>query len=176
MQLRGRNRRLKHMRRVVPLALIALLTTSCAGSAGTPIEGEGSPTAATIPTVEPRTTASPLAEVFLPIYQPMEALPTAQMGGHLVLDDGCLWLEHAEGRALPLWPANSRVEREGDTLVVINGAGARAEVGTNVLGGGGEYGTEHYDFVVELIGQEVPPACRGNGYYWLVYDVQAADE
>lgn len=162
--------------RHLQLTFVALLTASCAGSAGTPVEGSRSQTVATSPTVAPRTTAFPLAEVYLPTYQPMEALPVAQLGGRLVLDNGCLWLEHAEGRALPLWPANSRVEREGDTLVVVNSAGARAEVGTDVLGGGGEYGPELYDFVVELIGQEIPPACRGDGYYWLVYGVEAADE
>lgn len=83
----------------------------------------------------------------------MEILPEALVGGRLVIDDGCLWLEHEEDRVLPLWLSGSRVEQDG-----------------------GGYGPQHYDFVVELIGEEVPPACRGDGHYWLVYDVRAADE
>jgi len=160
--------------RTIHLTLIALLTTSCAQSVGTPVEGSPTTTDSTPAISRPAT--SPSAEVYLPTYRPMEDVPEAQLGGRLILDNGCLWLEHAEGRALPLWPANSRVEREGDTLVVVNSGGARAEVGTDVLGGGGEYSPEHYDFVVELIGEEIPPACRGDGYYWLVYGVEAADE
>ena len=163
----------------MPLALLALVTTSCAGS---PEEGSWlasrrpTPTAATSPTGAPRTTASPVAEVYLPTYRPMDTVPLARIGGRLVLDDGCLWLQIERGRALPLWPASSRVERDGDALVVVNSGGARAEVGTDVVGGGGGYGPEEYDFVVELIGEEIPPACRGDGHYWLVYDVQAADK
>lgn len=162
------------MRRTIQLTLIALLATSCVQSGGTPVEGEAfatvSPSAPSPPTIPPS------ADPYLPTYPSMEALPAAQMGGRLVLEDGCLWLENPEYRALPLWPADSRVEREGDTLVVINSGGSRAEVGTDVIGGGGEYTAEHYDFVVELIGEEIPPACRGDGYYWLVYEVEAANE
>lgn len=159
------------MRRTIQLTLVALLATSCAQSGGRLAEGEGSPSAtASASTTSPPTTP-PSADPYLPTYPSMEALPAAQVGGRLVLDDGCLWLETPEYRALPLWPADSRVERDGDTLVVINSGGSRAEVGTDVIGGGGEYTA-----VVELIGEEIPPACRGDDYYWLVYEVETADE
>jgi hypothetical protein len=165
------------MRHVIPLVIITLLTASCVWSVGTPAEGDRTPTAATAPTVVQPTMASAVAEVYLPTYRPMEIVPLAVVGGRLVLDDGCLWLEHEEGRVLPLWPRGSRVEQDGDTLVVVqHGGRARAEVGTDVLGGGGGYGPEEYDFVVELIGEEIPPACRGDDHYSLVYDVRAADE
>ncbi len=163
--------------RLALIALIALLTVSCARSAGTPAEGDRSPTAATVPSVAQPTGMSALADVYLPTYRPGDTLPEALIGGRLVLDDGCLWLEHQEGRVLPLWPSGSRLEQVGDTVVVVqHGGRARAEVGTDVVGGGGGYGPEHYDFVVEMIGEEIPPACRGEDYYALVYDVRAADE
>jgi hypothetical protein len=162
------------MRRTVQLTVVALLATSCAQSGGTPLEADGSSATATL-VISPLATA-PSADPYLPTYPSMEVLPAAQMGGRLVLEDGCLWLKTPEYRALPLWPADSRVEREGDTVVVINSGRSRAEVGTDVIGGGGEYTAEHYDFVVELIGKEIPPACRGDGYYWLVYGVEAADQ
>lgn len=164
------------MRRTIQLTLVALLATSCAPSGGTPVEGKGSPSTTVSTSTTSPPTSPPSADPYLPTYPSMEVLPAAQVGGRLVLDDGCLWLENSEYRALPLWPADSRVEHEGDTLVVINSGGSRAEVGTDVIGGGGEYTAEHYDFVVELIGEEIPPACRDDDYYWLVYEVEAAGE
>ena len=163
------------MRHVIPLILIAVMSAACGGSAATSSEADASSTGVT-PTVAAQPTSAPLAEVYLPTYRPMEGVPAAEIVGRLVLEGGCLWIEHEGGRALPLWPAGSRLERENDTLAVVNSGGARAEVGTVVAGGGGEYGPEHYEFVVGLIGEAIPPACRGDGYYWLVYDVQAADE
>ena len=107
----------------------------------------------------------------------MDALPVAQIRGRLVEDGGCLWIEQSEGRVLPLWPPGSRIEREGTSLVVVNSGGARAEVGTEVIGVGGEYGGPGgLDVVFEAIGEEVPEACRGDDSYWLAYDVHAVDE
>ena len=33
---------------------------------------------------------------------------------------------------------------------------------------------EQYEFVVELIGEEIPSACRVGGLYWLGYEARAA--
>lgn len=177
-QRTARNERLSRMRGPTPLALVVLaafLTVSCAPSPGTPAEGNRALTPTDDPSVAEPASVAPLADVFLPTYSPMDTLPEALIGGRLILDDGCLWLEHQEGRALPLWPSGSSLEQAGDTLIVVqHGGRARAEVGTDVLGGGGGYGPEHYDFVVELIGEEIPPACRGEDHYALVYDVRAA--
>ena len=114
------------------------------------------------------------ADVFLPTYGPMNGLPTALLSGRLVLRDGCIWIASAGGEVLPLWPAGSRIEFEGGRLVVVHG-GDRARVGTEVTGGGGEYGPGNYAFVVELIGGEIPERCRGDGFYWLTYNVRSAD-
>lgn len=165
------------MRGSAPLALVvvtAFLAVSCAPSPRMPAESSPIPTFPDDPSAAPPS-RSTLADVFLPTYPPMDILPEAQIGGRLVLDDGCLWLEHQEGRTLALWPSDARLEEAGDTVVVVQHAGrARAEVGTDVIGGGGGYGPENYDFVVELIGEQVPPACRGEDHYALVYDVRSA--
>lgn len=107
----------------------------------------------------------------------MDLLPAGETRGRLVEEDGCLWIDHDDGRMLPLWPPGSRIERDGTSLVVVNSGGARAVVGTEVYAGGGQYGDpERYDLVVEAIGEEVPSGCRGNDSYWLVYDVRASGE
>lgn len=159
------------MRRLAPIVLIALLATSCALS---PPSSSETPVCEAL-AVAPSPTA-PSAEVYLPTYCPMDQLPAGETRGHLVEADGCLWIDHADGRMLPLWPPGSRIERDGPLLVVLNSGGARAVVGTEVYGGGGEFGQGDYDLVVETIGDEVPEACRGNDSYWLVYDVRASGE
>ena len=149
------------MQRLLVVTLIALLATSC-----------GAP-----PDPSTEAVVTPGSEVYLPRYHPMDALPAAEIRGRLVEDDGCLWIEGPDGRVVPLWPPGSRIERDGASLVVVNSGGARAVVGTEVVGGGGEYGGPgHLDVVFEAIGEEVPDRCRGDDHYWLVYDVRPPDE
>ncbi len=118
---------------------------------------------------------APKTDVYLPVYAPMDAVPLARFSGRLIEADGCLWIDGDGGRALAIWPSGSTIERDGDSLIVVNSADARAVVGTEVVAGGGEYRADEYELVVELIGEEVPGACRGDDVYWLVYDVRAAD-
>jgi hypothetical protein len=101
----------------------------------------------------------------------MEFLPVAEVHGRLVADSGCLWLENAGRRQLPLWPAGSRVERDGESLVVVNDDGTHAVVGNDVSGGGGVYGDQ---MLVETIGEQVPAPCRGDDdeHYVLVYETR----
>lgn len=115
------------------------------------------------------------AGLYVPTYGPLNAWPTALLEGTLLEEDGCLWIESRDIRWLVLWPGGSSVVEEGEQIVVRNG-GERAVVGSDVSAGGGEYGPEHYDFVVGLIGEEVPAACRVAGLYWLGYDVQTVDQ
>lgn len=124
----------------------------------------------------PSPPASAATEVYLPIYGPLDSVPEALLTGRLVEDDGCLWIENDDGRALPMWPSGSRIERDGTSLAVVNTGGARAVVGTQVVAGGGGYGPAQYDFVLELIGEQVPDACRGEDSYLLVYDVRTEGE
>ena len=143
------------------LTLIAVLATLCANS----------------PDLSTGTPRPPDSGLYLPTYHPMDAIPVAQIRGRLVEDNGCIWIDQSDGRVLPLWPRGSRIEREGTSLIVVNSGGAQAGVGTEVIGGGGEYGGPgHLDVVFEAIGEEVPEACRGDDSYWLVYDVHAVDE
>lgn len=160
------------MRRLAPIVLVALVATSCA--LGPPSSWEAPLCEASA--VAPSPTATPPAEVYLPTYCPMDLLPAGEIRGRLVDDDGCVWIDQADGRMLPLWPPGSRIERDGTSVVVVNSGGARAVVGTEVHGGGGEFGQGDYDLVVQTIGEEVSEACRGSDVYWLVYDVRASDE
>lgn len=129
----------------------------------------GAPSASSSP-------APAATEVYLPVYGPLENVPEGLLTGRLVEDDGCLWIENSDGRALPMWPSGSRIERDGTSLAVVNTGGARAVVGTQVVAGGGGYSPRQYDFVVELIGEQVPDACRGEDSYMLVYDVRTEGE
>lgn len=127
----------------------------------------------------------PPANVYLPTYPPANAapgesarpisLPTALLEGTLVDDDGCLWIEDDVFRWLVLWPSgSSAVEDNGQ--VVVRSDGNRAAVGTQVSAGGGEYRQDNYNFVVELIGEQIPNRCRASGLYWLGYDVQTVGD
>jgi hypothetical protein len=102
----------------------------------------------------------------------MDTLPLGVLGGQLVEDDGCLWIVGDAGPALALWPSGSTIEREGDSLVVVNSDGARAVVGTNVTAAGGEYRPDQYDLVIQLLGGDVVERCRRDDLYLLVYDVR----
>ena len=119
---------------------------------------------------------SAMAEVYLPTYPPMDIRPLAGLGGRLVQVGGCLWFERDSGRALALWPPGTTIERDGSSLTVVDPGGARAVVGTNVVATGGAYGPEHYEMVVELIGEPVPEGCRGDDHYLLVYDARTTRE
>ena len=157
-QLRTRHRLLRRLLAGVPLAILAASWTTPPAD----------------PSHGPQGTE---AETFLPIYHEMDGLPVAEIRGRLIEDDRCLWIEQPEGRVLPLWPSDSRIERDGTATVVVNSRGARAQVGTEVDGGGGEYaGPAHLDAVVEAIGEPIPGACRGDDRYWIVYDVRTADD
>lgn len=174
-QLSRADERLFSMRRRVPVALIALLAMACAGPPAPSPETLEPTIVSDASPVAPTATASPVVDVFLPTYPPWDILPLGQIGGRLVEDNGCLWIENT-GRSLAIWPSGSRIERDGTSLVVVNTRGARAVVGTEVIGGGGEFGQENYAFVVETIGEEIPDECRGDDEYLIVYDVRPVDE
>ena len=76
-------------------------------------------------------------------------------------------------RVLVLWPGGAQAV-EADVGLVVRDGTNEAVVGEPVRMGGGEYSDEHYGFVVELIGEEIPPACREGGLYWLGYEARAA--
>lgn len=111
------------------------------------------------------------SDVYLPTYGPLNGLPAALLEGTLIEDDGCLWIESERTRWLVLWPRGSAVVEDAGERVVRNG-GQRAVIGTRVSAGGGEYGDGHYEFVVELIGEQISAPCREAGLYWLGYEVQ----
>lgn len=149
--------------RVRPL-LAACLVASTLAACSTP----ASPSASSKPNA---------GSVFLPTYRPMDGVPAAEIRGRLVEEDGCIWIDRPEGRALPLWPPGSTFEMDGDTLAVVNSDGTRAVVGADVVGGGGEYGGPgHYEVVVDAIGRQVPTVCRGGDHYLLVYEVHVAGQ
>lgn len=111
--------------------------------------------------------------IYLPTYGSMNAMPAGLLEGTLIEDDGCLWIEAGDDRWLVLWPSGTSVANDGGQLVVQIG-GETAVEGQRVSAGGGEYGPENYRFVVELIGEEVPTACRQAGRYFLAGPVTPA--
>lgn len=125
------------------------------------------------------------ADVYLPMYDLDRAAPgespgpvsrpTALLEGILIEDDGCLWVETDGVRSLMLWPVGSAAEVR-DGRIVVRSDGNEAIADTAITGGGGEYGPDLYWFVVQLIGEEVPAACRASGSYWLGYDIRTTSE
>ena len=110
--------------------------------------------------------------LYFPTYGPMNGLPTAELAGTLIEENGCLWVESDGSRWLVLWPGSARAV-EADIGVVVREGTNEAVVGEPVRMGGGEYSDEHYEFVVDLIGEEIPPACRTSGLYWLGHEARA---
>jgi hypothetical protein len=149
------------MRRVLPV-FVAFLATAC----NVPMPNPEAGAACIAP---PSPSASDGGNLYLPTYCPMEALPAAEVHGRLVEADGCLWIDVAGERRLPLWPHGSRIERDDDSLAVVNADGTHAVIGREVSGGGGEFAAE---LLVETIGEEVPEACRGANRYLLVYQMR----
>jgi hypothetical protein len=126
------------------------------------------------------------ANVFLPTYtlqsggpgqsQPPVTLPTGLLEGILVEEDGCLWVEADPFRSLVLWPTDSSAVIDDSDRVVVRNGGHEAIVGTAITAGGGEYTDEHYAFVVEILGEALPSACRASGLYWIGYEIQSVTE
>lgn len=106
--------------------------------------------------------------IHFPTYGSMNALPVGVLEGTLVEEDGCLLVEAGGSRWLVLWPGSARAVEADAGLVVRDGTN-EAVVGEPIRLGGGEYGMDNYDFVVDLIDEEVPPACRESEQFWLGY-------
>lgn len=151
--------------------LILVFSASCSAAPGVQAPSTPTETATVMPS-----SAQPIGELYLPTYPAMDIGPLARISGRLTESGGCLWIENDGDRALALWPSGSTIERDGESLTVVNTAGVRAVVGTDVMAGGGEYGPSQYEFVTELIGEQVPDACRGDDSYVLVYDVRTTGE
>ncbi len=62
-----------------------------------------------------------------------------------------------------------RASRRSDAGLVLRDGTNEAVVGEPIRLGGGDYGMDNYDFVVDLIDEEVPPACRESEQFWLGY-------
>lgn len=118
--------------------------------------------------------AAALPGLYFPIYGPMNGFPSGELAGTLIEEDGCLWVESGPFRSLILWPRGARVVDDGGVRAIHDG-GNVAIVGEPVRMGGGEYSNEHYAFVVDLIGEEVPPACREAGLYFLGYEARTVE-
>ena len=107
----------------------------------------------------------------------MDGGPTAPVDGTLVESDGCLWVDAAAdgSRSLVLWPDNATLV-EDDGRLVVRQAGNEAIVGQPMRATGGQYNHEdHYEFVIELIGEEIPEECQAS-HFWLVYDANTVDQ
>jgi hypothetical protein len=104
----------------------------------------------------------------LPTHRDLDGYPAALLEATLVLEGSCLYADGVEGsgRWLPIWPSGYGLSGE----VVVDGSTPVASVGARVKLGGGEYPDSEYDFLRTLMTQDVPAACRGDGY-WLVSDV-----
>lgn len=101
-----------------------------------------------------------------------DGLPAGDLVATLEIRNGCLVVVAVDGRVdLALWPPDARIESV-DGVVTVLDAGAPAGIGRQIHVGGGEYGPEHRDFVEELIGERIHPACAVDGY-WLVSEVLA---
>ncbi len=109
------------------------------------------------------------------MYGPMNGFPAGELNGTLIEEDGCLWVDTGPSRSLILWPPEARVVDDGGVRA-IHDRGDVAIVGEPVHLGGGEYSEEHYEFVVQLIGEDIPPACRAGGLYWLGYEAQTVED
>ncbi|MDQ3345445.1 MAG: hypothetical protein M3473_04005, partial [Chloroflexota bacterium] len=106
-------------------------------------------------------TRHPLPDVWI-----NERVARRVLEGTLVEENGCLLVEAGGSRWLVLWPGSARTVESDAGLVVRDGTN-EAVVGEPIRLGGGEYGMNNYDFVVDLIDEEVPPACRESEQFWL---------
>jgi hypothetical protein len=109
--------------------------------------------------------------IFFPVLASADAIPPALMQGRLLLRSGCLWMQPAEGRELylALWPAGSRLEAAGSSVVVGDPSGARFSVGDRLRATGGE--TKDVEHVITLTGQKPPPVCQVGEGYWRMYQI-----
>jgi hypothetical protein len=105
--------------------------------------------------------------VFVPQYRPLDQRPAGLHYGVLTVEDGCIWIASGGSRWLALWPTTISVST-GQTVVVAQD-GLEVREGDPITVGGGEYGTAHFDFVEDLIGQTVPDECREMS--WLVTEL-----
>lgn len=117
----------------------------------------------------------PSTDVYIPTYGPMNAYPTAEIQGTLVVDGGCLWIDSGQERSLVLWPEGTFVTEQDGGRVVREG-GRTVPIGIPVQSGGGQYGEDNYEFVVDLIGEEIPAPCQAAGLYWLGYDLRPLED
>lgn len=119
---------------------------------------------------------APVEGVFFPTYPDEGGGPNAPVEGRLIEEGGCLWLERSDDQGgLLLWPSHAQLVEENGARVVRQD-GFQAEVGQVMAATGGQYNHEdHYDFVVELIGQAIPAACRSD-YYWLAFDAYTPEQ
>ena len=94
----------------------------------------------------------------------------AMMGGTRVLDgEGCLRVTPQRGPAwIPVWPANLEFETgDGKTRITDEGGGIVAEVGKEVLMGGGQIGLPK-DVVSQRTARDLRDRCPGDlGDYWV---------
>jgi len=111
---------------------------------------------------------TPAPSIYFPTYGSMNALPVGVLEGTLIEESGCLWVDADGSRWLVLWPSSARAVEADAGLVVRDGTNEEV-VGEPMRLGGGEYGMNNYDFVVDLIAEEVPPACGESGQFWLEY-------
>jgi hypothetical protein len=114
-------------------------------------------------------------DIFFPTWsREGQPEPVAGTSGRLVVQNGCLFLEHAsEGGtfSLPLWPDSWNLEGT-DPISVVADDGSSLLVGETVSLGGGAWPAEA---VEELIGESVPERCEPSSDYWLATEVIPGD-
>lgn len=131
---------------------------------------------ATVPNgTGPTTTAGTADGLFFPRHPFTLPGAAALMEGTLIEEAGCLWLSGGDGeRLLLLWPPAHQAKRTARGVEVRDGIGRTvATTGTQALLGGGAFRQEHEDYLVSLIGQDIPSQCR-RGRYWLATRVEEA--
>jgi hypothetical protein len=111
----------------------------------------------------------PVPGIIFPRQEPVEGareVMEAELIGDLVLEHSCIQISslYNEGSYLPIWPSDFQLERDGDTLVILDGNGVNvAQVGEEVYMGGGIASGSSLPACIQ---QQIPENCEGD--YWFV--------
>ena len=121
--------------------------------------------AAAAPSGRPRSPRTPSDGPVITPAEPWESYPLAEVGGDLVLREGCLLL----GDELVFWPHGTTFDESAGSVVFADGPSA--VVGTSFTGGGGHYpaGTDFTAWLGAETGEAISACQQSTGVSGVVF-------